>query len=368
MKIKAITVAGTRPNFVKIAPLIKELERHKEVEQVFVHTGQHYDKQLSKLFFRDLKIPKPDINLEVGSGSHALQTGEVMVRFEKILHQIKPDLVVVVGDVNSTLACALTAKKLGIRVAHVEAGLRSFDMSMPEEINRVMTDRIADFLFTTEETANKNLMREGIDKSKIFFVGNVMIDSLLGHREKAKSSRIMKRLGIEKRNYAVLTLHRPSNVDNEDMFSKILDIIDEIQKNIRVIYPMHPRSNGSMAKYRLLEKAKAMKNLTLTEPLGYLDFLCLMDNSKLILTDSGGIQEEATVLNVPCITLRNNTERPVTVEQGTNLLISTDKKQVIEKALEAINGKIERNKKIPELWDGKAAQRIVEVLIGHFKR
>ncbi len=368
MKIKVITVAGTRPNFVKIAPLIKEISRHKEAEQVFVHTGQHYDKQLSKLFFRDLKIPKPDINLEVGSGSHALQTGEVMVRFEKILHQIKPDLVVVVGDVNSTLACALTAKKLGIRVAHVEAGLRSFDMSMPEEINRVMTDRIADFLFTTEETANKNLMHEGIDKSKIFFVGNVMIDSLLGHREKAKSSRIIKKLSLEKRNYAVLTLHRPSNVDNEGMFSKILDIIDEIQKRIRVVYPMHPRSNGSMAKYRLLEKAKAMKNLTLTEPLGYLDFLCLMDNSRLILTDSGGIQEEATVLNVPCITLRNNTERPVTAEQGTNLLISTDKNQVIEKAFEVINGKIERNKKTPELWDGKAAKRIVEVLVGHFKR
>lgn len=368
MKIKVITVAGTRPNFVKIAPLIKEIGRHKEVEHVFVHTGQHYDKQLSKLFFRDLKIPKPDINLEVGSGSHALQTGEVMVRFEKILHQIKPDLVVVVGDVNSTLACALTAKKLGIRVAHVEAGLRSFDMSMPEEINRVMTDRIADFLFTTEETANKNLMHEGIDKSKIFFVGNVMIDSLLGHREKAKSSRIIGRLGIEKKNYAVLTLHRPSNVDNEDMFSKILDIIGEIQKSIRVVYPMHPRSNGSMAKYKLLEKAKAMKNLTLTEPLGYIDFLCLMDNSRLILTDSGGIQEEATVLNVPCITLRNNTERPVTVEQGTNLIVSTDKTKVLDKAMGVIKGKIKVGNKTPELWDGKAAQRIVEALIGHFKR
>ncbi len=367
MKIKVVSVAGTRPNFVKIAPLIKEMGKYKEIEHIFVHTGQHYDKQLSKLFFRDLKIPKPDINLEVGSGSHALQTGEVMVRFEKILHKIIPDLVVVVGDVNSTLACTLTAKKLGIKVAHVEAGLRSFDMGMPEEINRVMTDRIADFLFTTEEAANRNLANEGIDKRKIFFVGNVMIDTLLGHREKAKSSDILKKLNITKKNYAALTLHRPSNVDNEVMFNRILDIIYEIQKHIKVIYPTHPRSNGSITKYRLLEKVKGMENLTLTEPLGYLDFLCLMDNSKLVLTDSGGIQEEATVLGVPCITLRNNTERPVTVEQGTNLLVSTTKERVIKKAFEVIDNKVNFRNKIPELWDGKAAQRIVKVLVDHFK-
>ncbi len=377
--MKIVSVVGTRPNFMKIAPLANEFKKHK-IEHVLVHTGQHYDKEMSKLFFDDLKIPKPDFNLGVGSGSRDEQINYIIKKIGTILAKENPDIVVVVGDVNSTVAGAEAAHELGIKVAHVEAGLRSFDKTMPEEINRIHTDEISDFLFTTEKSGNENLLKEGIDKNKIFFVGNVMIDTLLKHREKAKSSRILAKLNLHKNNYCTLTLHRPSNVDSKKDFENIIFILDKLQEKTKIVFPAHPRTRKNIEAFKLSKKIGGMKNLIITQPLGYLDFLCLMSNSKLVLTDSGGIQEEATVLGIPCITLRNNTERPVTVEQGTNLLVSTDKGKIIKKALEVINNarenqrfsgpkkfekffrEIKTNKKIPELWDGKAAKRIVKIL------
>ena len=359
--MKIVSVVGTRPNFMKIAPLSNEFKKHK-IEHVLVHTGQHYDRDMSKLFFDDLKIPKPDFNLGVGSGSRDEQINCVIKKIGTILAKENPDMVVVVGDVNSTVAGAEAAHELGIKVAHVEAGLRSFDRTMPEEINRIRTDEISDFLFTTEKSGNENLLKEGIDKNKIFFVGNVMIDTLLKHREKAKSSKILAKLNLHKNNYCTLTLHRPSNVDSKKDFENIIFILDKLQEKIKIVFPAHPRTRKNIEAFKLSKKIGGMKNLIITQPLGYLDFLCLMSNSKLVLTDSGGIQEEATVLGVPCITLRNNTERPVTVEQGTNLLVSTNKDNIIKKALKVINNEIKTNKKIPELWDGKAAKRIVKIL------
>ncbi len=360
--MKIICVVGTRPNFIKIAPLIKEMEKHSEINNLLAHTGQHYDKEMSRLFFDDLEIPKPDINLGVGSASDSTQTANIMIGLEKVFLKEKPDLVVVVGDVNSTLAAALTAAKCKIKVAHVESGLRSFDRTMPEELNRILTDRISDFLFTTEESANRNLANEGIDKNKVFFVGNVMIDSLLSHREKAKKSKILSKLNIKRSEYAVLTLHRPSNVDNKKSLEQVIDILDKIQQKIKVVFPIHPRTLKNINKFKLDEQLKNQKNLIITEPLGYLDFLALMSNSRFVLTDSGGIQEETTVLGVPCITMRKSTERPVTVEQGTNVLVSTDKSKIIESAHKLINGYNPKGR-IPKLWDGKAAQRIVNILL-----
>ena len=360
--MKIINVVGTRPNFIKIAPLIDEMRNHDEITQLLVHTGQHYDKEMSKFFFDDLGIPKPDINLGIGSVSDVEQTARIMLEFEKILLKEKPDLVVVVGDVNSTLAAALTAVKRGIKVAHVESGLRSFDRTMPEEFNRILTDHVADFLFITEESANKNLLNEGIGKNKIFFVGNVMIDSLLRHMEKAKQSKILSKLKLEKNNYAVLTLHRPSNVDSRESLEHVLEILNEIQKKIKIVFPVHPRTLKNIENFGLAEIIKKQKNIILTGPVGYLDFMNLMINSKFVLTDSGGIQEETTVLGVPCITMRNNTERPVTVEQGTNLLVSTDKNKIIETCNKLIKGTHFKGR-IPQLWDGKAAKRIVDVIL-----
>tara|TARA_Y100000310_G_C20681751_1_gene816393 strand:+ start:498 stop:1583 length:1086 start_codon:yes stop_codon:yes gene_type:complete len=360
--MKILSVVGTRPNYMKIAPLIEEFEKHK-VEQVLVHTGQHYDKKMSKLFFEDLQLPKPDINLGVGSGSYEEQTIKIKKNLKKILTREKPNLVVVVGDVNSTVAAAEVAHELGIKVAHVEAGLRSFDRTMPEEVNRIRTDEISDFLFTTEKSGNENLVKEGVSKEKVHFVGNVMIDTLLKHKEKSDSSNILEKLNLEKSSYCSLTLHRPSNVDNKEDFENILSILEKIQEKIKVIFPIHPRTKKNLEKFGFDDKLKTMENLIITGPLGYLDFLCLMTNSKFMLTDSGGIQEETTVLGVPCITLRKNTERPVTVEQGTNLLVSVNKNKVVEKAFEIINNKINVANKIPELWDGKAAERIVNVLL-----
>lgn len=362
--LKIMNVVGTRPNFIKTAPLIREMNKHKEIRQVLVHTGQHYDEAMSKAFFEDLEIPKPDINIGVGSASDVAQTAKIMLGFEKILAKERPDLVVVVGDVNSTFAAAITAKKCGIKVAHIEAGLRSFDMAMPEEINRILTDHMSDFLFTTEESGNKNLINEGIEKNKIFFVGNVMIDTLLNHKEKAKKSKIMSKLKLDKNNYCVLTLHRPSNVDNKKSLNYILDILTEIQKNLKIVFPVHPRTMKNIKKFKLGEKVKNLGNLVLSEPLGYLDFLCLMSNSKFVITDSGGIQEETTVLGVPCITLRSNTERPVTLEQGTNMLVSTDKNKIIDASNRIIEGADARGR-IPELWDGKASKRIIDILLNY---
>ena len=354
--MKIISVVGTRPNFVKIASLVKEFSKHPDITNILVHTGQHYDEKMSDSFFRELEIPEPDINLGIGSGSHAEQTGRIMIEFEKVLLNEKPDLVLVVGDVNSTLACALTSVKLGIKVAHIEAGLRSFDREMPEEINRILTDQISDYLFTTEKDAEKNLLNEGIAKSKIFFVGNLMIDTLLIHKERA--SNLKK---PDSNDYAILTLHRPSNVDDKETLSNILEIIREIQSQIKIIWPMHPRTRNNLERFNLKEKLKEMKNVSISDPLTYLEFMNAVMNSKFVLTDSGGIQEETTVLNIPCITLRDNTERPVTIEQGTNYLAGSNKNSILEIIQKVLNGKAKQYRGI-EFWDGKAAGRIVSAI------
>ncbi len=369
--MKIICVAGARPNFIKIAPIIEQIGKRKEIEHVLIHTGQHYDFKMSQVFFQDLEIPDPDIYLNVGSGSHAEQTAKIMLEFEKVLLKEKPDLVLVVGDVNSTIACSLTAAKLGIRIAHVEAVLRSFDRTMPEEINRILTDAISDYLFTTEKSGMINLLREGVKRDKIFFVGNVMIDSLLKNIKKARRSDVLKRLNLKEQEYALVTLHRPANVDNKDGLIKIFEALEQIQKQIRIVYPSHPRTQKNISDYNLVKRFTFLQksteginkgNLTITDPLGYLDFVMLMSKARFILTDSGGIQEESTVLNTPCLTMRNNTERPVTIEMGTNKLIGTDKKRIINESLKIIRGK-KKNVQIPPLWDGKAAKRIVDILL-----
>jgi len=352
---------------MKIAPIVSEFKK-RGIEHVLVHTGQHYDTSMSNFFFDDLGLPKPDVNLGVGSGTYGEQIGSIVIKLEEVLVKQKPELVVVVGDVNSTLGGALIAKQLGIKVAHVESGLRSFDLTMPEEINRMLTDKICDFLFTTEPSGNINLLNEGVDKNKIFFVGNVMIDTLLKHKEKSNESKILEKLNLKKGDYCVLTLHRPSNVDEKEDFENIISMLEKIQEKMKIVFPVHPRTQKNIEKFQLNNKINKMDNVIRTEPLGYLDFLCLMSNCKLMLTDSGGIQEETTVLKVPCITLRDNTERPVTVEQGTNLLVSTNKEKVIEKASDVIYDKVELRKESPELWDGKAAERIVEILIGNLQK
>lgn len=363
--VKIANIVGTRPNFIKIAPLVNEMKKYKEIKQILVHTGQHYDKSMSKTFFDNLDIPKPDINLGVGSASDVTQTAKIMLKLGSVFYKEKPDLVIVVGDVNSTFAAAITAKKCGIKVAHVEAGLRSFDMTMPEEINRILTDHVSDFLFTTEESGNKNLKNEGIEGSKIFLVGNVMIDTLLSHKKKSEKSKILSKLKLNKSNYAVLTLHRPSNVDNKKSLNYILEILNKIQQKIKIVFPVHPRTLKNLKHYNLLNKIKNSKNIILTEPLGYLDFLSLMSNSKFVITDSGGIQEETTVLQVPCVTIRNNTERPVTIKQGTNMLVSTDKAKILEVCNKLIKGTNVKGK-IHKFWDGKAAKRIVDILLKKF--
>ena len=380
--IKIINVVGARPNFIKVAPLMDGMAQNSDITALLVHTGQHYDEKMSRSFFDDLEIPKPDINLEVGSGTHAEQTAEIMRRFEPVLVKEKPDWVLVVGDVNSTIACALTASKLGVNVIHVEAGLRSFDRSMPEEINRVLTDAISDLLFTSEKKAEENLLREGIHKEKIFFVGNVMIDTLLKHREKAEKSDILSRLEVndlpvKKRDgkfspYALLTLHRPSNVDCRDTLGSILEAVSRLSHEVPVIFPIHPRTKQKIADFGFTSvyapqkgRSANTRRIVFTEPLGYLDFLYLMANACLVLTDSGGIQEETTVLRVPCLTLRENTERPVTITEGTNSLVGTDKERIIEESLRVLNGG-ERPSRVPELWDGKASQRIVSAIVQKF--
>jgi UDP-N-acetylglucosamine 2-epimerase (non-hydrolysing) len=356
--MKIACIVGTRPNFMKVAPLIEEFRKHK-IDHVLIHTGQHYDSELSRLFFDDLGLPKPDENLGVKSEQKILEEA-IAVSLEK--H--KPDMVVVVGDVNSTVAGAKAAHRLGMKVAHVEAGLRSFDKTMPEELNRIETDKISDFLFTTEKSGNENLEKESVG-GRIFFVGNVMIDALLGHKKKSSQSEILEKLNIKKNNYCVLTLHRPSNVDIMENFENVISIVENIQKKIKIVFPIHPRATKNIEKFNLKGKIESLNNLIVTKPLGYLDFLWLMANSRFVLTDSGGIQEETTVLGLPCITLRNNTERPVTVEQGTNILVSTDKSKVVEAAHKIIEG-FDVKGRVPELWDGNAAKRIVEAIMKNF--
>lgn len=353
--MKLIVVAGARPNFIKIAPLMWEIGGRPNIKACLVHTGQHYDERMSKLIFRQLRIPKPDFDLEVGSGSHAVQTAEVMKRFEPVVLSERPDAVIVVGDVNSTVACALTSVKLGIPVAHVESGLRSFDRSMPEEINRIITDSISQWLFVSERSGLANLRKEGVDDGRVHFVGNVMIDTLIACREQFEAISLPE-LSVTPNEYAVLTLHRPSNVDDPATFAGLMQAIKEIQNEIPVVFPVHPRTRNVLSATKL-----ELPNLRLTEPLGYMEFMKLISQARFVLTDSGGIQEETTYLGVPCLTLRNNTERPSTVDEGSNLLIGPNPSAI----LAAVNGILNAPRpklRTPELWDGRAAVRIIDIL------
>lgn len=353
---KIISVVGARPNFMKIAPLHFEFKKYnKEINHLICHTGQHYDEKMSKIFFDELGLPKPDFYLGIGSGSHAVQTAGVMVAFEKVLLQEKPDLIIVAGDVNSTIACSLVAKKMHIQVAHVEAGLRSFDWEMPEEINRILTDTISDYLFVSEKSGLENLQKEGIRSDKVYFSGNVMIDSVVSNLSKINASTILSALNVKESDYILATIHRPSNVDEEESLSKIIRLLNKYAQVKKIIFPVHPRTRANMQKFGLDKEIS--DNLILSEPIGYIDFLCLVKNALLILTDSGGIQEESTFLGVQCITLRENTERPVTVESGTNHLIGTDMLKIDQAISSILAGAIKKGN-VPPLWDGKAAERI----------
>jgi UDP-N-acetylglucosamine 2-epimerase (non-hydrolysing) len=363
--MKIINVVGARPNFMKVAPLMAEYKKHESIQPLLVHTGQHYDEKMSELFFRDLGLPQPDINLEVGSASHAVQTAEIMKGFEPVVLQYKPAAVLVVGDVNSTIACGLVAVKLGVKLIHVEAGLRSFDRTMPEEVNRVLTDAISDLLFCTEAAGVENLLAEGVAREKIHMVGHVMIDTLLHHLERARQSTIvddLRRQGVLNGGpFAVVTLHRPSNVDDPATFSRILDALEVIQRDLSILFPVHPRTRKNLASLGLQPRIDSLRRLHLLDPVGYLDFLRLQATAKVVLTDSGGIQEETTILKVPCLTLRENTERPVTATIGSNQIVGTDTQKIIAAYQDAVSGRW-REPQIPPLWDGHAAERIVDIL------
>jgi len=393
--MKIMTVVGARPNFMKAAPVVFAIHDHNSgvatqspddasgiIKHVLVHTGQHYDEALSGSFFLDLGLPRPDVHLEVGSGSHAVQTAEIMRRFEEVLLAEKPDVVVVFGDVNSTVACALVASKIALDasgtrplIAHIEAGLRSFDASMPEEINRVITDHLSDLLFITEESGIQNLCREGIAPEKIHFVGNTMIDSLLASVEKAEKSAVLDRFGLRSRSdaspgnirrYALLTLHRPSNVDKQKTFLNILEGLEELASSYPILFSAHPRTRKRIAEFGLERffRASSEAGIRLLDPLGYLDFLCLMKHAALVVTDSGGIQEETTCLGVPCVTVRENTERPVTVTSGTNIIAGTSQEKIRRAVKEQLSQR--KQARSPEKWDGKAAGRIVEAIVREF--
>ena len=408
--MKLILVAGARPNFMKVAAIIDAIELHNSsgvcpIDYRLVHTGQHYDAQMSQTFFTDLGIPKPDVDLGVGSSSHAQQTGEIIKQFESVVLTECPDVVLVVGDVNSTIACSLVASKItyptpttGLnlrrpRIAHVEAGLRSFDRDMPEEINRVLTDVVSDFLFITERSAIKNLQKEGISKDKVYFVGNTMVDSLLKHKKKSTESTILRRLGLSQESerhhsssasaagskrqtsqtsqkaYGVMTLHRPSNVDDPECFRNILEALQELSQDMPIVFPVHPRTMKRIQEFQfenffvsLDSHDIGLSGLYCLEPLGYLDFLCLTSQARLVLTDSGGLQEETTILGVPCVTLRENTERPITITQGTNVLAGTTKDQILSHARQQLAHSQKRKR--PKFWDGHAGERIVQTLYG----
>jgi UDP-N-acetylglucosamine 2-epimerase (non-hydrolysing) len=364
--MKIINIVGARPNFMKMAPIIEAMNKYPDkIQHLLVHTGQHYDAKMSHSFFIDLGMPKPDINLEVGSASHAEQTAKIMVEFEKVCLREQPDLVVVVGDVNSTMACTITAKKLGIKVAHVEAGLRSRDMSMPEEINRLCTDVLCDYLFTTDHFANENLLAEGVPDDKVFFVGNVMIDTLLKHKQMATGLKLDQQLGSIPEKYATLTMHRPSNVDDKVILTGILEALAEISQRLPIIFPIHPRTLKMVESFNLthfFNRGNAIEGIWITEPLGYLEFLHLNMNATMVLTDSGGLQEETTVLGVPCITMRPNTERPITCEVGSNVMVGSNKDDILAQAKKILNGEAKQGT-IPEKWDGRAAERIVEIIL-----
>ncbi len=387
---KIISVVGARPNFMKVAPIHKAFSKLRIKDEEFLglpssslrmttednkivtanynqltiqhlicHTGQHYDEKMSDIFFHHLGLPKPDYYLGIGSGSHAEQTARIMIEFEKVLLKEKPDLVIVVGDVNSTIACSLTAKKLHIKVAHIEAGLRSFDRDMPEELNRILTDSISDYLFVTEQSGLVNLKNEGVDQGKIFFVGNCMIDSLINILDVSSKSNILNELKLDPDNFVLVTMHRPSNVDTEERLTELVKLLSSISKKRKIVFPVHPRTKKNLERFGLLDKLNA--NVILTDPIGYIDFVALIKNTELILTDSGGIQEESTYLGIQCITLRKSTERPSTVEVGTNQLVGEDFDKAEQAAIKILNG-FRKAGKIPELWDGKSAERIVDIL------
>lgn len=364
--MKIIHIAGARPNFMKLAPILRAFQPYPEIQNILLHTGQHYDANMSDVFFDDLKLPRPDINLGVGSGSHAEQTAQIMERFERVMIDENPDLVLVVGDVNSTLACSLVAAKLHVPIAHVEAGVRSYDRRMPEEINRVVTDTLSDLLFTPSRHADKNLLRQGIAEQKIHFVGNVMVDSLLSAIPIARERQAWVKYGQEPGGYAVLTLHRASNVDDTDSLNQLIGTIAEVSAKVPVIFPVHPRTANRLANSGPATVLDGSPGMILTEPLGYLDFLCLLGNARMILTDSGGIQAEATILGIPCLTLRWNTEWPETIEQGTNRLVGTDHQSILD-AVDEIESGSENLPARPEGWDGRAAERIVGVIDKFFK-
>jgi len=365
--MKILHVVGARPNFMKIAPVMKAVARAGFAEQKLVHTGQHYDVSMSDVFFSDLGMPLPDIHLGVGSGSHAEQTAKVMVGFEKVCAVEQPDLVVVAGDVNSTLACAIDCAKLRIPCAHVEAGLRSFDMDMPEEVNRIVTDRLCDILLTPSSDGDENLRREGTAEERIFRVGNVMIDTLLDHLPRARQTQSRDRLGVHPGQYAVLTLHRPSNVDDEKVLRGLLAALEQIQRELPVVFPAHPRTRKRFEEFGLAAQVAAMPGLHVCEPLGYLDFLGLTSQAKLVLTDSGGLQEETTALGIPCFTIRENTERPVTVSEGANTVVGVDPDRIVTEARGALAGRGKAGR-IPQLWDGKASERIAQVFSSWWSR
>ena len=357
---KIISVVGARPNFMKVAPLHNEFKKYPGmISHLICHTGQHYDEKMSQIFFDELNLPHPHFHLGVGSASQAVQTARIMTEFEKILIAENPDLVIVVGDVNSTIACSLVAKKLGIRVAHVEAGLRSFDHSMPEEINRLLTDAISDYLFVTEEAGIFNLRSEGINEKKIFFVGNIMIDTLVKNMAKIDSSSILNELELEAGDYILTTLHRPSNVDDRASLAAIIRMLNKHALRKKIVFPVHPRTKNNLAKWALFRELSS--NIILSEPIGYNGFLCLVKNAALVITDSGGIQEETTYLGVPCITLRENTERPVTIELGTNYLVGSDFER-LNKVVDLILAGKNKNGSIPPLWDGTTAERVCRQL------
>ena len=357
---KLILVAGARPNFMKIAPIIKAIcnvneQRTRSIEYKLVHTGQHYDINMSQVFFKELDIPSPDINLEVGSASHAVQTANIMIRFEDVCLQEKPDYVVVVGDVNSTMACTLVAAKMGIKVAHVEAGLRSFDRTMPEEINRIVTDSLADILFTPSKDGDENLIREGIPKSKIKMVGNIMIDTLIANLEKARNKKTHIHLGLKEKDFVYVTLHRPSNVDKKATLSPIMELLYRLSSFLPVCFPLHPRTRKMLTTHGI--SCRSNNHLKLIDPIGYHDSICLAEQARFVLTDSGGLQEETTFFKTPCLTLRPNTERPITITEGSNKL--TNIESLWSDIENLLNGS-HKTGKIPDLWDGHTAERIVE--------
>jgi UDP-N-acetylglucosamine 2-epimerase (non-hydrolysing) len=373
-RLRIMSIVGARPNMMKIAPLLAELRLHKEIEPILVHTGQHYDYNMSQVFFDQLRLPQPDYNLEVGSGKHYAQTAEIMRKFGELVEHHRPDMVLVAGDVNSTVACALVAVKERIPVAHVEAGLRSFDRTMPEEINRILTDTMADLLFTTEESANQNLLNEGVDPGKIFFVGNLMIDSLVKAMETSPVSSLRSELGLLAQAYAVLTLHRPSNVDDKDQLTRTLDAIAQVAQRIPVVFPAHPRTAQNIEAARRAVGLRAVKiwdgekiagpGLWMMPPASYLDFLDLIRHAVMVITDSGGVQEETTFLGVPCLTYRDNTERPITVSVGTNRVVGCDPHRLLKNALDVLENGAPGKPALtrPPMWDGKTAPRIVHIL------